>query len=140
MVKKPFLYVVLLFFLFSACKKTEETPSPNTGNTVVSATEQHIRHNWSFIYNVFNDYGPNPSSDTVHGQPGDYYIFDSDNIAISFWDNVYDTVSYQVLSSSKMLYKGDSMDIRVLTANEFVFARTVRTDTTHFENVIRLTK
>ena len=135
----PTSLLLLLVVLFS-CKKPTETDEPGNGNTVISATETHIRHNWTFVRSILNDYGANPGADTIHGQVGDYYIFHTNNKAYSFWDNVYDTISYQVLDGTSLLYGGDTMQINELSGKSFIFTKTVQSGLNDYENVIQLSK
>lgn len=137
------LFTTTLFILIvtaSSCKKAEVVIEPIAANSGITITEQKIRQSWKFIHSILNDYGTNPGSDTLHGQLGDYYSFNANNKAYSYWNASYDTVSYQVLNSSSMLYGGDTMNIIALNASEFVFKKVVKTNTADYENVIWLSK
>lgn len=135
-----YTFFILALLSFEACKKKEEAVDPPSGPSIIEQIETKVRHQWDFDYTVLNIYGANPDSDTIYGQPGDYYLFDPSNLVYSFWNGLGDTVSYKVLGANTMMYGGDTMTINSLQTNEFIFTKTTQTDTTHYDNVIYLSK
>jgi len=131
-----FLFFCLLIF---SCKKDkEDSPSSPAVDTALLDTELKMRQKWDFDHSVLNNFVPAASSDTIYGQAGDYFEFKADNYCYAFYGGLYDTVFYKVLSASSFRFGGDTLSIATLTTSKFSFINDVKTDSSHYNNVISL--
>ena len=134
------MFLAIGFSLIS-CQKETEIDDPTSGNkAIIEETKNRLQHNWNFNATVFNIFLPTSSTDTLAGKLGDYFDFRQDSFCYSYYGNLRDTVAYEVLSANEMIFGGVLVEINELNRVSFVFKRTNRSDSTHDENIIILSK
>lgn len=134
--KKAFLFIAITAFsaiLFSACKKDD----------VPATTAQKLQQKWNFEKTI--DHGVQTGfpeyRDTLIGVAGEYVDFRTDNLVYSFVDGTYDTVSYSIISDSKLIVDGDTTDIQVLDNTQCrLYSKTYSSATDYFEFTVFLKK
>lgn len=117
--KKLLILSLSIIGLFASCGKDKTTTT-----TPTETTAQKIQHKWNFISG--NDYFNHGTGtvDSTHywiGAPGDYVEFKNNGFAYRK-DGVYlDTITYSILSDTKMTFDYDTFTITTLNANNLVF-------------------
>ncbi len=134
--KKTFLFIAIAAFtaiLFSACKKDD---APAT-------TAQKLQQKWIFekTYSHGVEAGFPEYRDTLIGVAGEYVDFRTNNLVISYVDGVYDTLTYSIISDSKLILDGDTTDIQVLDDTQCrLYSKSVYSATNYDEFTVFLKK
>ncbi len=124
-----------------SCSKSSNVNDNPPGETLLTVTTKRVQQKWNLDRFVnYETLGTQEFHDTIYGQAGDYFHFNTDNRAFSFWDGVYDTVSYLVVDPTHLKYGGDTFLIQTLTNAEFVLQRSGATDTSSFDHQLYLSK
>ena len=131
--KKVILLSLVAIAIFASCRK--ETTSS------MSTTEM-IQKKWRLVNSQNIEYvGTTNVVDTIFNYPygtTDSIEFKSDNTAVANFMGMTDTISYQILSDTKMILDADTFAINTLTANDFVMAHYNRVDTPHYDIILTL--
>ena len=131
--KKVILLSLVAIAIFASCRK--ETTSS------MSTTEM-VQKKWGLISTQDVEYvGTTNVVDTIitytYGTT-DSIEFKSDNTAVANFMGMTDTISYQILSDTKMILDADTFTINTLTLNDFVMTYSNRVDTPNYDNIITL--
>lgn len=138
--RKSILIVTAFIALFVSCKK-EESKSSTTETPLTTA--QLVQNKWSLV-NVLdiNYVGATTTIDYIDtlvvGGPNDYIDFKPNNLAYLLAQGEYDTLTYSIVSDSKIILDDELLDIAKLTKNEFVISFSERTKAPYYDNVINL--
>ncbi len=130
------LLIVGFVFLasFSACKKKD----------VEKTTAEKVVGVWKVSNFSYNDFYSNANHFTSYtGIASDYWDFRTDGKIYLQESGVKDTVSYSIVSDTKMIYDGDDCDIRTLTDNQFVIYNKYTVTTSpiqYYESTFNLAK
>lgn len=131
--KKVILLSLVAIAIFASCRK--ETTSS------MSTTEM-VQKKWGLISTQDVQYvGTTNVVDTIITNTfgtTDSIEFKSDNTAIANFMGMTDTISYQILSDTKMILDADTFTINTLTLNDFVMTYSNRVDTPNYDNIITL--
>ena len=131
--KKVILLSLVAIAIFASCRK--ETTSS------MSTTEM-IQKKWRLVNSQNIEYvGTTNVVDTIFNYPygtTDSIEFKSDNTAVANFMGMTDTISYQILSDTKMILDADTFTINTLTLNDFVMTYSNRVDTPNYDNIITL--
>ncbi|MEO6668203.1 MAG: hypothetical protein ABIN36_01930 [Ferruginibacter sp.] len=128
-----FLATSCVTILLSACKKDDPAPT----------TAQRIQQIWTYekTYGLNVEPGFPTVRDTTIGSSGDYVDFRTDNKAYSKVNGYFDTLSYSIISDSKMILDGDSATIQILNDNQFqILTGEFISSTDYYEATIYLKK
>ena len=131
--KKVILLSLVAIAIFASCRK--ETTSS------MSTTEM-VQKKWGLISTQDVEYvGTTNVVDTIitytYGTT-DSIEFKSDNTAVANFMGMTDTISYQILSDTKMILDADTFTINTLTLNDFVMTYSNRVDTPNYDNIITM--
>lgn len=132
--KKVILLSLVAIAIFASCRK--ETTSS------MSTTEM-VQKKWGLISTQDVEYvGTTNVVDTIITNTfgtTDSIEFKSDNTAVANFMGMTDTISYQILSDTKMILDADTFTINTLTLNDFVMTYSNRVDTpNYYDNIITL--
>ena len=131
--KKVILLSLVAIAIFASCRK--ETTSS------MSTTEM-VQKKWGLISTQDVEYvGTTNVVDTIITNTfgtTDSIEFKSDNTAVANIMGMTDTISYQILSDTKMILDADTFTINTLTLNDFVMTYSNRVDTPNYDNIITL--
>ena len=131
--KKVILLSLVAIAIFASCRK--ETTSS------MSTTEM-VQKKWGLISTQDVEYvGTTNVVDTIITNTfgtTDSIEFKSDNTAVANFMGMTDTISYQILSDTKMILDADTFTINTLTLNDFVMTYSNRVDTPNYDNIITL--
>ena len=132
--KKVILLSLVAIAIFASCRK--ETTSS------MSTTEM-VQKKWGIISTQDVEYvGTTNVVDTIITNTfgtTDSIEFKSDNTAVENIMGMTDTISYQILSDTKMILDADTFTINTLTLNDFVMTYSNRVDTpNYYDNIITL--
>ena len=129
--KKVILLSLVAIAIFASCRK--ETTSS------MSTTEM-VQKKWGLISTQNVEYvGTTNVVDTIITNTfgtTDSIEFKSDNTAVANFMGMTDTISYQILSDTKMILDADTFTINTLTLNDFVMTYSNRVDTPNYDNII----
>jgi len=131
--KKVILLSLVAIAIFASCRK--ETTSS------MSTTEM-VQKKWGLISTQDVEYvGTTNVVDTIITNTfgtTDSIEFKSDNTAVANFMGMTDTISYQILSDTKMILDADTFTINTLTLNDFVMTYSNRVDIPNYDNIITL--
>ncbi len=131
--KKVILLSLVAIAIFASCRK--ETTSS------MSTTEM-VQKKWGLISTQDFEYvGTTNVVDTIITNTfgtTDSIEFKSDNTAVANIMGMTNTVSYQILSDTKMILDSDTFTINTLNLNDFVMTYSNRVDTPNYDNIITL--
>jgi len=131
--KKVILLSLVAIGIFASCRK-------ETASSV--STADLIQKKWGLISTQNVEYvGTTNVVDTIINYPygtTDSIEFKTNNTAVASYFGMLDTVSYQILSDTKMILDADTFTINTLTANDFVMAYYNRVDTPHYDIIVTL--
>ena len=131
--KKVILLSLVAIAIFASCRK--ETTSS------MSTTEM-VQKKWGLISTQDVEYvGTTNVVDTIITNTfgtTDSIEFKSDNTAVANFMGMTDTISYQILSDTKMILDADTFTINTLTLNDFVMTYSNRVDTPNYDNIITM--
>ena len=131
--KKVILLSLVAIAIFASCRK--ETTSS------MSTTEM-VQKKWGLISTQNVEYvGTTNVVDTIITNTfgtTDSIEFKSDNTAVANIMGMTNTVSYQILSDTKMILDSDTFTINTLNLNDFVMTYSNRVDTPNYDNIITL--
>lgn len=136
--KKSMLALVFIGILASCGKDSTTTTTP-------PSTISLLQNKWNLMSIQDIEYVGASTSiiDTIinYGVPGDYIQFNANNIAYERIAAGNDTLSYNLISDTKLVYNGDTFKVNTLTANDLVLTYYGRetTPTVHnWDNVLVL--
>ncbi|MBK7763709.1 MAG: hypothetical protein IPI46_10110 [Bacteroidetes bacterium] len=115
---KKILFSICIVSLMCACGKKSTTPSNSL------TTLQKLQNNWNLI-NI-SDIQYVGSSTTVidtiinYGLSGDYVNFNSNGKAYYRIAGSYDTVNYNLINDTQILFDGDTFTVNSLTTTDMV--------------------
>lgn len=122
--------------IFASCGKDSTTTS------TPSTTTQKIQKKWRIINSQDINYlGTSTTVDTIIDNIpaiSDSIEFKADGKAYYTWFGAPDTVSYSIISDTKIIFDGSEHTINTLDANNFVSTYYERVDTPYFDNVLIL--
>jgi len=131
--KKVILLSLVAIGIFASCRK-ETTSSVSTADL--------IQKKWRLISTQDVQYvGTTNVVDTIITYPyatTDSIEFKTNNTAVASFFGMIDTVSYQILSDTKIAIDADTFTINTLTVSDFVMTYNNRVDTPHYDNIITL--
>ena len=117
----------------------------STTKTTPPSTISLLQNKWNLMSIQDIEYVGASTSiiDTVisYGAPGDYIQFNANNIAYERIAAGNDTLSYNLISDTKLVYNGDTFKVNTLTATDLVLTYYGRetTPTVHnWDNVLVL--
>lgn len=128
----------LAAIIFVSCKKDDPAPAPLTPLLQLQAK-------WTFEKITEHDFFMGVSSrDTFPANPGEYLDFRTDNKVYSYVDAEYDTSSYSLLGTNKLILSdnvyNDTFNIQVLTNNQFQLYVRENDGTDYYEYTIFMKK
>ena len=131
--KKVILLSLVAIGIFASCRK-------ETASSV--STADLIQKKWGLISTQNVEYvGTTNVVDTIvtyqYGAT-DSIEFKTNNTAVASYFGMLDTISYQILSDTKMILDADTFTINTLNLNDFVMTYSNRVDSTHYDNIITL--
>jgi hypothetical protein len=133
--KKVILLSLVTIGIFASCGKDKTSTNGTT-------TTEKIQKKWRIVNSQDIQYvGTTNVVDTIMTTPGatsDSIEFKTNNMAVYEFFGMLDSVSYQILSDTKIVFDTDTFAINTLTANDFVMAYYNRVDTPHYDNIITL--
>ena len=136
--KKLILALAFIGILASCGKDSTSTTTPPSSTAL-------LQNKWNLISIQDIEYVGASTSivDTVisYGVTGDYIQFNANNIAYERIAAGNDTLSYNLISDTKLVYNGDTFKVNTLTANDLVLTYYGRetTPTVHnWDNVLVL--
>jgi hypothetical protein len=131
--KKVILLSLVAIAIFASCRK-ETTSSMSTTDLV--------QKKWRLVSTQDVEYvGTTNVVDTIITTPGattDSIEFKSNNTAVYDFMGITDTISYQILSDTKMILDVDTFTINTLNLNDFVMTYYNRVDTPNYDAIITL--
>ncbi len=108
--KKVLFLMITCAALFTACKKDKE-----------KTTSEKVLGKWNVTNTVNNSFYNNTAHVTTqNGIAGDYADFRADGNVYSKDGTYLDTAAYSITVDNKLVYDGETFDIRTLTDNQFV--------------------
>lgn len=117
--KKYFLGLAFISILAS-CGKDKS----NTTTTTPQTTAQKLQYKWNLLSIQDIEYVGASTTiiDTIidYGVAGDYIQFNANNTAYYRIAASNDTVSYSIISDTKMIFDGDTFAINTLTSSDLV--------------------
>jgi hypothetical protein len=133
--KKVILLSLVAIGIFASCGKDKTTTNGST-------TTEKIQKKWRLVNSQDIEYvGTTNVVDTIINYPygtTDSIEFKTNNTAVASYFGMLDTVSYQILSDTKIILDADTFTINTLTANDFVMAYYNRVDTPHYDIIVTL--
>jgi hypothetical protein len=131
--KKVILLSLVAIGIFASCRK-------ETASSV--STADLIQKKWGLVSMQDIQYvGTTNVVDTIvtyqYGTT-DSIEFKTNNTAVASFMGTTDTISYQILSDTKMILDADTFTINTLNLNDFVMTYSNRVDSTHYDNIITL--
>jgi hypothetical protein len=122
--KKVLFLMITSAALFTACKKDKE-----------KTTAEKVQAKWTLNVIAANDFYNNTAHPfNFNGLAGDYIDFRTDNKAYERIGGSLDTVGYSISSDSKIVYDGDTYDIKTLTENQFIiYNKTTSTTSNNYD-------
>jgi hypothetical protein len=134
--KKVILLSLVTIGIFASCGKDKTT------TTATTTTTEKIQKKWRLVNSQDIEYvGTTNVVDTIINYPygtTDSIEFKTNNTAVASYFGMLDTVSYQILSDTKIILDADTFTINTLTANDFVMAYYNRVDTPHYDIIVTL--
>jgi hypothetical protein len=131
--KKVILLSLVAIGIFASCRK-------ETASSV--STADLIQKKWGLISTQNVEYvGTTNVVDTIITTPAaitDSIEFKTNNTAVASFMGMTDTISYQILSDTKMILDADTFTINTLNLNDFVMTYSNRVDSTHYDIIITL--
>jgi hypothetical protein len=131
--KKVILLSLVAIGIFASCRK-------ETASSV--STADLIQKKWGLISTQNVEYvGTTNVVDTIINYPygtTDSIEFKTNNTAVASYFGMLDTVSYQILSDTKMILDADTFTINTLNLNDFVMTYSNRVDTPHYDIIVTL--
>lgn len=119
--------------LINACNKKDSVPEKTTAEKIAAK--------WSLAGEIYRDStAAGITTNTRAGLAGEYVDFRTDGKYYSFVSTTYDTGMYKILSDSKIVFDGDTADIKVLTDNDFTFYNKYQDGFGSYESTINLKK